>query len=195
MEAKKRVNFWVIRNGEEFKDALSEKGRKQVRAVASRLLCGLNFLKVFYSGINQTKETVETILEVIGQPFKLTIEEGFGCVWVEKEQLVSETWRKKFVNNEEITVADWLENWPGALLIRGRFLATMLGWARTLVGRFSEKEIEVLVGSDGPAGGLAVIEPKSTKALGPAEVICYIIEYDPLTDEAKLVHSVRLPTV
>lgn len=192
---KKRINFWVIRHGERNgnKDALSEKGVQQVKRVTSLLMQNFVFSKAFYSGMNRTKQTVETMLEVLGSPLKATREEGFGYEWAEKEQPLTPEMRKAAAEGkEEMTAADWLRAWPGALLIRGRFLATMLGWARTLAGRFSKKEIDVLVGSHGPTGELAALKPEATRALGLAEIICYVIEYDEETDEAKLVASARL---
>ncbi len=197
----KIVNFWVIRHGEKRldEDALSETGVEQVKETTRRFLRNLTFQAVFYSGMKRTKETVEIVLETlgflpktIGYPLILA-EEGFGYEWAIKEQPLSPIICKTMERRKKITVADWLRIWPGALLIRGRMLGTVLGWARTLANQFpQEQEINVLVGSHSPTGELAAIN-LSTETLSYASLIQYIIEYDEETDMAKLTASCRLP--
>lgn len=195
----KKVRFWVIRHGEKDGDAdkLSEKGVEQVQKTARHLLKGMTFQAAFYSGMNRTKETVEIVLEELDQQCELQINEGFGFAWAEKEQPVTPEFRQLYkaaTAGEKVTVAQCLSSWPGAQLIRSRLFDTMLGLARTLANRFpAEEEIDILVGSHGPAGELAAVKPEKTMALGLGSIICYVVEYNEQTGEIKLAHSVRLP--
>lgn len=194
----KTVNFWVMRHGEKKvnEDALSELGIEQVKKTARQFLRDLTFQAVFHSGMKRTKETVEVALEALGlssyRPLIL-IEEGFGYEWAQKEQPITSQLREAIVKRKELNVANFLKLWPGALLIRGRMLGTMLGWARTLADQFPQEEkINVLVGSHSPTGELAAINP-FTKALSYASLIQYVVEYDEETDIARLTASCRLP--
>jgi broad specificity phosphatase PhoE len=191
---KKRICFWVIRHGEKDGDMLTEKGVQQVR-LAARLLDGTTFRAAFHSGMKRAEQTVLEILSATGQKkMKPEANVGFGYEWAEKEYPLTPVIRKIATDGKNnVTAADWLKAWPGARLIRERFASTMLGLTRTLVKHFpEEKEIDVLVGSHGPTGELATLEPETTRVLELAGIICYVIMYDEQTGKAEIAHSVRL---
>jgi len=188
------VHFWVIRHGQRDgdKDALTEKGFEQVKASATHNLGNVKFDAAFFSGMHRVKQTAETVLSTLGQSVPLTAEQGFGFGWAADEK----RWPYKEANarveaakaaGAQDTADLWLENWPPALMVRGRLLGTLLLRAQSLAAASKANAINVLAGSHSPTSELAALDPKTTARLRETDVMHYAVEVD--ADGAKLVKS------
>ncbi|MGB7218602.1 MAG: histidine phosphatase family protein [Vicinamibacterales bacterium] len=194
------VHFWVIRHGQRDgdKDAITEKGFEQVKTSAKANLSNVKFDAAFFSGMHRVKQTAETALSTIGQSVPLVAEPGFGFAWAADEK----RWPYKEANAKveaakaagvQDTADLWLENWPPALMVRGRLLATLLFRAQLLAGSNKAGTINVLAGSHSPTSELAALDPKTTARLRETDLMHYVVE---VGDEGpKLVKSdvVRAP--
>lgn len=198
---KKTVRFWVIRHGERNgdKDELTEKGFQMVRESARHNLSDVpRFDAAFFSGMHRVRQTAETVLETLGRTCALTSEQGFGFAWAadDKRWPFKEATKRveeaKAAGAQE-TADTWLEQWPPALMVRGRFLGTLLLRAQMLADRHTDDSIEVLVGSHSPCSEMAALDPKATPRLREADIMQYVVEVG--DDGAKLVKSevIRAP--
>ena len=194
------VYFWVIRHGQRDgdKDALTEKGFEMAKAAAKANLSNVRFDAAFYSGMQRVKQTAETVLSTLGQNIPLVAEQGFGFGWAADEK----RWPYKEANTKveaakaagvQDTADLWLENWPPALMVRGRLLGTLLLRAQLLATTNKAGSLNVLAGSHSPTSELAALDPKTAARLRETDIMHYVVE---VGDEGpKLVKSdvVRAP--
>ena len=177
------VHFWVMRHGQRDgdKDALTDKGFEQVKASAKHNLSNVKFDAAFFSGMHRVKQTAETALGTIGQNIPLVAEAGFGFGWAADEK----RWPYKEANTKveaakaagaQDTADLWLENWPPALMVRGRLLATLLFRAQLLANANKAGTINVLAGSHSPTSELAALDPKATARLRETDIMHYVVE-------------------
>ena len=190
----KTVLYWVMRHGQRNgdKDELTEKGFEQVKASATHNLGNVKFDAAFYSGMHRVKQTAETALGAIGQTLPVTADQGFGFGWAADEK----RWPYKEANSRveaakaggaQDTADLWLEQWPPALMVRGRLLATLLLRGQMLADSSKGDTVRVLVGSHSPTSELAALDPKSAARLRETDIMHYVVE---IGDEGpKLVKS------
>ncbi|MBI4264821.1 MAG: histidine phosphatase family protein [Acidobacteria bacterium] len=179
----KTVLFWVMRHGQRNgdKDELTEQGFEQVRASAKHNLSSLTFDAAFFSGMHRVRQTAETVLTTLGQSVPLVADQGFGFGWAadEKRWPFKEATRRveeAKAGGAQETADLWLEQWPPALMVRGRLLATLLLRAQMLADASQRDTIRVLVGSHSPTSELAALDPKTTLRLRETDIMHYAVE-------------------
>lgn len=188
------VIFDVMRHGEKDGDKLTPKGKEQVAVSARANLTGRNYVLVLHSEMQRARETVHEVLQTIGidpSSIDIMVEEGFGYEWAIDPRWPAKEVQRIKASGEATTVDFWIEKWPSACMLRGRVMATLLFWAQMIVEDedAGEEEVHVLVGSHSPCGDMAAIDPKTTDALGEADIMRYTVEVDLKTLEAKIVSS------
>ncbi len=177
------VRFYVMRHGEKDSDDLT---------------AGLEFTWAFCSGMNRALQTVEEVLYALGHEMVLggiKAEEGFSYVGTEAEFPIGDCKKVMDVRarrGEDIVVLDWLKEWTGAAIMRGRVQMTLLHIARELASCMKmQSKFNILVGSHSPTGELACLEPSTTPTLREADICLYEVEV-PEIHPAKIVSSTIL---
>ncbi|MBI3115378.1 MAG: hypothetical protein HYZ09_02715 [Candidatus Kerfeldbacteria bacterium] len=179
------VRFYVMRQGEKDGDDLTPKGVGQVHDSARTNLVGkgIEFTWAFYSGMLWARQTVVTALDALHHEMPLggtQVEEGFG--YLETEEMFPIANHKEMIDaraklGETITVLDWLREWTGAAILRGRVQMTLLFLAKRLVAAVKTRErFNILVASHSPTGELACLDPATTPMLREADIMVYEVE-------------------
>lgn len=201
MSEKIRVYFDCMRHGQKEKDQLTGFGVHQVEASTEANLAGRRYLMAFYSGATRTKQTVETALSALAGNGTLTprAEEGFGSAWALDPrwpfESADQAVKAHRYGDGSLPVDLWLQFWPVALAIRGRFLGTLERWTLYAAMRAAEggspvgDGVRFLVASHSPTAELACLDPSTTPCLGLADGITYCLEVSLNTLEMELISS------
>jgi len=187
------VVFYGMRHGDKEGDALTEKGREQVRRSAEANFKRINFCMAFHSGMERAKQTVEIALETVGlrtlfaeivDPFPddgvaLLEEPRFGFTWAWDPQAYPIDAELNARDRTTVTVQQWLQSWAPARAIRTEVEATLKHYAWTLANMRPCERLNVLIASHSPTIELAVGRPDRTMSLREADIAIYTVKvYD-----------------
>ena len=192
------IKCYVTRHGQPHKsvqtighklDALTQPGAAHAAATALANYGPANpvtFDAVYFSGMNRALETVQQALKAIGQDHLPIVEEpGFGFTWVLKDPALPPF---DFFGTEGAMVAkngddpratmlyEWFEPgvYPPIWAIRGRLIGALMDVSRrAILDNPVKRELNILIGSHGPTGEAAALDPSTTPCLRFCDTICY----------------------
>ncbi|MBU0707523.1 hypothetical protein KKG41_04090 [Patescibacteria group bacterium] len=191
---KVRVTFYAQRHGDKDGDALTPKGRGQVRRSATKYLSDVRFVKGFSSFCKRAISTTNIALRASGnantprQPdmgfdFRHSVYDRFPA-----SDAVAYV-NAAIATGARNTISLWLGAWPTFIGVRARFTECMFRWANILVLSDHQQDIIVYVGTHSPGADACVLDPDNTLRLQPAGIMKYVVEVDPKTNTVELVES------